>query len=93
MKYLAMWIGLQVVAGIGWGLWMVHKDTRAERKLKAIVNLPRDELLKIALTDDPSLESEFKIISCAMGVERATELVTNHWLINRELLYLREDLA
>lgn len=93
MKYLAMWIGLQVVAGIGWGLWMVYKDTREERKLKAIVNLPRDELLEIALADDPSLESEFITFARVIGTEQATEFVTNHWLINRRLLYLREDLA
>ena len=91
MKYLAIWIGLQVVAGIAWGLWLIHKDSQQERKLKVIANLPRSELLQVALADDPSLESNFVSYSRIMGISRATEFVTDNWLINRGILYLRDE--
>ena len=78
---------LSVVIGVP---YMLYQDRIKERKLKEIANLSRDELLRYALAD-PELKDDYIRYSEVMPLELATELVTNHWLINNRILYLRDD--
>ena len=78
---------LGVVMGVP---YMLYKDRVREQKLREIANLSRDELLLYAL-GNPELNREFTIYSRVMPIKLATELVTNHWLINNQILYLRDD--
>lgn len=78
---------LSVVIGVP---ILLYKDHIKERELKKIANLSRDELLRYALSD-PELKDDYIIYSRVMPIELATELVTNHWLINNQILCYRDD--
>jgi hypothetical protein len=90
MLLIKIWLVTNLLSVIIGVPYMLYKDHVKERELKEIVNLPRDELLRYALAD-PELKDDFIRYSRVMPIDLATELVTNHWLINNRILYLRDD--
>lgn len=90
MLLIKIWIVTNLLSVIIGVPLMLYKDHVEERRLKEIANLSRDELLRYALVD-PELKYDYIRYSRVMPLKLATELVTNRWLINNQILYLRDE--